>query len=316
LIAFGPLPSRRLGRSLGVNNVPPKTCTYSCVYCQIGKTETRRTLRSVFYEPAWILNQVEEKVRKAKKAGEPIDYLTFVPNGEPTLDSRLGIEITLLRDLNLKVAVISNASLIGRSDVREDLSKADLVSLKLDAVRELYWSKINRPHPALRLRTILDGILEFAHSFQGELIIETMLVKDINHDDDHLRELAGFLVKIDPAKAYLSIPTRPPADSWVKAPSEGTINRAFQIINDRYPNVECLIGYEGNAFSSSGDFKEDILSITAVHPMQRGAVEELLKRSGLSWDIVNTLVGQGDLCELEFEGNTYFMKSLRNRVST
>ena len=143
MITFGPVPSRRLGRSLGINNIPPKVCTYSCVYCQVGKTRRMQVERCPFYEPEGIFKSVRKQVLKAKKRGESIDYLTFVPDGEPTLDTNLGDEIDLLKSIGIKIAIITNASLIYREDVREDLMKADWVSLKLDSIRKASWRKIN-----------------------------------------------------------------------------------------------------------------------------------------------------------------------------
>ena len=144
MIVFGPVPSRRLGRSLGINNIPPKMCTYSCVYCQLGRTMKMQVERSAFYRPEDILRGVQNKVEKAKEAGEPIDYLTFVPDGEPTLDVDLGREIELLRPLGIKIAVITNSSLMWRKDVREDLMRADWVSLKMDSAREAVWRRPGR----------------------------------------------------------------------------------------------------------------------------------------------------------------------------
>ena len=128
MIAFGPVPSRRLGRSLGINNIPPKVCTYSCVYCQLGRTIKMKVERGAFYEPDEILQDVHDKVEKAREAGEVIDYLTFVPDGEPTLDINFGREIELLRPLGIKIAVITNSSLIWREDVREALMKAERIA--------------------------------------------------------------------------------------------------------------------------------------------------------------------------------------------
>jgi wyosine [tRNA(Phe)-imidazoG37] synthetase (radical SAM superfamily) len=134
MIAFGPVPSRRLGRSLGINNILPKICTYSCVYCQLGRTLKMQVQRQAFYEPGEIWSAVSDKVEKVRETGEAIDYMAFVPDGEPTLDINLGREIELLKRLSLPVAVITNASLIWRQDVRTDLMAADWVSLKVDAV--------------------------------------------------------------------------------------------------------------------------------------------------------------------------------------
>jgi wyosine [tRNA(Phe)-imidazoG37] synthetase (radical SAM superfamily) len=162
MIAFGPVPSRRLGRSLGINNIPPKVCTYSCVYCQLGRTINMQVGQSAFYDPGDITTAVQDKVKKATEVGESIDYLTFVSDGEPSLDLNLGREIELLRPLGIKIAVITNSSLIGREDVRENLMQADWVSLKMDSVREEIWRRINQPYGTLRLNSILDGALEFS----------------------------------------------------------------------------------------------------------------------------------------------------------
>ncbi|MEA3312102.1 MAG: radical SAM protein, partial [candidate division WOR-3 bacterium] len=273
MIIFGPVPSRRLGQSLGVNNIPPKICTYSCVYCQLGRTLRMQTDRRSFHEPEEIVRQVKEKIGKLRERDEPIDYVTLVPDGEPTLDINLGREIELLKPLGFKIAVITNSSLIWREDVRTELSKADWVSLKLDSVDQKMWRRVNRPYRTLRLDLILDGVLGFARGFKGELATETMLVKGFNDGAKRLEETAEFIARLNPAVSYVSIPTRPPAEEWAKAPDEETINRAYQIFKERIANVEYLIGYEGNAFAFTGDFEDDILSITSVHPMREDAVE-------------------------------------------
>jgi wyosine [tRNA(Phe)-imidazoG37] synthetase (radical SAM superfamily) len=310
MIAFGPVPSRRLGRSLGINNIPPKICTYSCAYCQLGRTIKMQVERRVFYEPDQVLRDVHDKVEKAKEAGEAIDYLTFVPDGEPTLDINLGREIEHLRPLGIKIGVICNSSLIGREDVREDLMGADWVSLKMDATRRESWRKIDRPHGTLRLDSILDGALEFARAFRGELVTETMLVEGINDDDGQIRDVAGFLARLKPATAYLAIPTRPPAEEWVHAPDEQVINRAYQILREKVERVEYLIGYEGNAFAFTGDVEQDLLSITSVHPMREDAVGEFLARAKADWPVVHNLVEQGQLVETAYEGRRFYLRKL------
>ena len=178
MIAYGPVPSRRLGRSLGINNIPPKICSYSCVYCQLGRTKKRQVNRTTFYDPQKVLKDVRDKVQEVKQRGESIDYLTFVSDGEPTLDINLGHAIELLKPLGIKIAVITNASLIWREDVREELLKADWVSLKMDAKAAEVWRRINRPHGTLNLQAILNGALKFAKRYHGELTTETMLGRD------------------------------------------------------------------------------------------------------------------------------------------
>jgi wyosine [tRNA(Phe)-imidazoG37] synthetase (radical SAM superfamily) len=162
------------------------------------------------------------------------------------------------------------------------------------------------------LDTILDGVKQFAKSFEGILVSETMLIDNVNYEDE-LERVANFLrglAKLD--KAYIAIPTRPPAEKWVKPAKEEVINEAFQAFSKKLGGnrVEYLIGYEGNAFTSTGNVKEDLLSITAVHPMREEAVTEFLKRARADWRVVEELLQQGRLVEIEYEGKKYYMRKL------
>jgi wyosine [tRNA(Phe)-imidazoG37] synthetase (radical SAM superfamily) len=307
-IAFGPVPSRRLGRSLGINNIPPKSCSYSCLYCQVGVTQGKMVEPRDFYAPEDIYQAVSEQLEKANSSGEPIDYLTFVPDGEPTLDINLGRAIDLLRPLHVPIAVISNASLLWHKDVRAAIGKADWVSVKVDSVVKGIWKQVNRPHEALRLDEILDGIRRFARQFRGELVAETMLIHGINDNDDSVTSVAGFLHEIGVPRAYLSIPTRPTAETGIWGPSELAVNRAYQILASSLPHVEYLIGYEGDAFAFTGDVRHDLLSITAVHPMRESAVREFLKRAKAEWSVVEELIAEGTLKEVDYLGNRYFVR--------
>ena len=309
-IAFGPVPSRRLGRSLGINNIFPKVCTYSCAYCQVGRTINMQVGRRVFYEPEKIQQAVQEKVEKVTKAGEHIDYLTFVPDGEPTLDANLGREIDLLKPLGIKIAVISNSSLIFRKDVREELLKADLVSLKIDSAIPRAWQLINRPIESLRLPEILDGALEFAKTYNGKLVTETMLIRHVNHYENQIIEIADFLAEAKPFKAYLSIPIRPPALEWVQAPRANAVNRAYQILKERIDRAEYLIGYEGNEFCSTGHIEQDLLSITAVHPLREDAVDNLLAHAQTGWDVVHKLINEDLIIKEQYEGSTFYLRKM------
>ena len=311
MLAFGPVPSRRLGRSLGVNNIPPKICTYSCAYCQLGRTIKMQAERCAFYPPRQILHDVQDKIDRAQKAAEGVDYLTFVPDGEPTLDVHLGREIALLRPLGTKIAVITNGSLLWREDVRDDLMEADWVSLKIDAVQQEIWRRIDRPYGSLHLAAILEGMLEFASAYRGELVTETMLVANVNDSDSLISELADFVARLRPAQAYLSIPTRPPAEPWGQPPGEDAINRAYQILDKRVDEVEYLIGYEGNAFAFTGNVEDDLLSITAVHPMRQEAISAFLVQAGADWAVVRRLVAQQQLVETEYRGTKFYLRKLK-----
>lgn len=313
MIIFGPVPSRRLGRSIGINNIPPKVCSYSCIYCQLGRAMRMTDTPESFYSPDEIYGEMLLKLRKLKTKKEAIDYLTFVADGEPTLDCYMGEIIGKMKSFGYKIAVISNASQLWREDVREILLNTDLISVKVDAVEHDIWKKINRPYKTLDLSLILDGISEFAAMYKGKLITETMLIKDVNDSDAHIRQVASTLSKINPAIAYLSIPTRPPAESWVKPVGNNTLNRCYQLFDKKLSRVEYLIGYEGSAFSSSGNFTEDILSITSVHPMRKEAVEKLLQKDNENWQKVEQLLSDKRIIKTVFDGEVYFLRNLEHR---
>ena len=311
LIAFGPVPSRRLGRSLGVNNIPPKICSYSCVYCQVGRTKNMQNIRRIFYTPDEIAQDVEKKIREAKQKGELIDYLTFVPDGEPTLDINLGNEIELLKTLGIKIAVITNSSLIWRDDVQIELAGADWVSFKIDAVSQDIWHKVNRPHGALRLNKILQGIKEFAQSFKGELVTETMLLQGLNDDMAEIEKVSDFIAQIKPDNSYIAIPTRPPAEKYVVPPTEKAINLAYQVFREKSIPTEYLIGYEGNAFAFTGNVEDDLLSITSVHPMREDGVEEFLTKANADWGVIKHLKRKNKLVEVKYNDKKFYLRKFK-----
>ncbi|MDD2309474.1 MAG: radical SAM protein [Desulfuromonadaceae bacterium] len=305
---FGPVPSRRLGRSLGINTIPVKVCSYSCVYCQVGRTRTVQVARRRFCHPETISAEIERMVAEVRYRNEAVDYLTFVADGEPTLDINLGRMIELLKPLGIKIAVITNASLIWRADVRAELSLADWVSLKIDTINEELWRIINQPDPTLRFDALLSGLISFSKEFNGVLTTETMLLRGINDADVNLDPLATFLAELKPAIAYVAVPIRPPAEQWVAIPKAETLNRAVQIIGRKIDSVEYLTGYEGNSFASSGDAAADLLSITGVHPMREDAVRELLAKAHADWSCVEQLIGKNLIQETEYEGRRFFLR--------
>ena len=309
---FGPVPSRRLGKSLGVNNIPAKICSYNCVYCQLGRTIVCIADRRSFYKSMDIFRSVERRVKELEARGERIDYITFVPDGEPTLDKNLGETAGLVKNLGYPIAILTNSSLLYREDVKEELSVFDYVSLKLDAVTEDVWRIINRPHESLRLDEILDGMLEFRRHYRGKLVTETMLIDGIDYNKE-LERIAYFLKRLEPDIAYVAVPTRPPAEEWVKPAPETIVNKAYQLFKNMVKNVELLIGFEGTSFTSTGDPVKDLLSITSVHPMREDAIEELLEKTGANWDIVEELIAQGKLVKLEYQGKRYYMRKIPSR---
>ena len=310
-IAFGPVPSRRLGQSLGINNVTTKACSYTCVYCQVGKTTEKIIEPRTFFSPMQIQETVAARVEKLKARGLAIDYLTFVPDGEPTLDIALGESIDVLRDLGIPIAVITNSTLLWRDDVRTRLSRADLVSVKVDSVHDDAWRKINLPHHDLSLATILQGIREFTSGFSGTLITDTMLIAGINDDPASLSDTAAFLAGIAPRTAYIAVPTRPTTVKKTHGTDEAGLIRAHEIFTARLPSVELLTGHEVGEFAHTGDARSDLLAITAVHPMREADVRRLLARDQADWRLVEDLLAEGVLKSPDYDGERFYLRPVR-----
>lgn len=314
-IAFGPIPSRRFGRSLGVNNIPAKVCSYACRYCQVGPTTEQRVDPRAFFDPEQIRVAVAEHLGKVQAAGQGADYLSFVPDGEPTLDSRLGESIEALRGFGIPIAVITNGSLLWRKDVRARLARADLVSVKVDSVLESVWRRINGPHRDLDLDVILAGIREFAAEYRGTLISETMLVAGLNDSLESLTATAEFLAGIAPRTAYLAVPIRPPAVAGTHGPDEVGLVLAYGTYSARLPRVEMLVGHEVGRFAHTGNAREDLLAITAVHPMRESDVRRLLAEDGSGWDLVEALLAEDALRVVEHADERFYLRPV-NRGST
>jgi wyosine [tRNA(Phe)-imidazoG37] synthetase (radical SAM superfamily) len=305
-LVFGPVPSRRLGRSLGVNNIPPKVCSYSCVYCQAGRTTRLEVERQSFYEPIAIEQAVRARLEQSAACGERIDYVTFVSDGEPTLDLGLGEAIDLIKRLRVRVAVVTNASLLWRQDVRNALAPADWVSLKVDAVRQVTWRRINRPHGRLAIDDVLWGQIDFARSYVGTLATETMIIAGVNDYAEELEAIADHVGALRPGTAWLSVPMRPPAEPWVRPPGARVLDRARDAFARRVARVGSLTTREPDEFSGTGDVARDLLAIAAVHPLREAAVAELLRRAGADRSVLEALVEQRRLLPVDYEGERFY----------
>ena len=311
MISFGPVPSRRLGKSLGINNIPgDKICTYACIYCQVGATRHYTLDRQSFYSPEQIFAAVEKHLGKLQQMP---DYLTFVPNGEPTLDSPLEESISLLKKIGIPIAVITNASLLGDAQVRDALSLADWVSVKVDANDEAVWKKINRPHPKLTFESYKEGLLTFASGYRGLLATETMMVDGVNDGAELLQRNASLIATINPATAYISIPTRPPAMRSVKKPDEAAINRAYQIYTGAGLHSEMLLGFEGSDTGFTGDAREDILNMSAVHPIREETMGEILRKNGAESGLPDQLIRENVIREVIYQDKKFWIRNFSGK---
>lgn len=262
--------------------------------------------RRAFYDPHEVADAVREKLEDCRQRAVPVDYVTIVPDGEPTLDINLGRLIAELRSLGTPVAVISNGSLLDRADVRAELTLADVVSVKVDTVDEKVWRQVDRPHGALRLGPILAGLRQLAGEFGGRLITETMLLDGVNDGGPQLEALADFLGEVAPSAAYLAVPIRPPAEPWARPSTPEGVVRAFEAVSRRVATVELLAGMPPAPVATSGSLEQDLLAITAVHPLDEAAVVEL-GGGPEALEIAARLVVEGRLAAVPYRGRTFFL---------
>lgn len=309
---FGPVYSRRLGRSLGVNHVPYKVCTYSCIYCQLGRTTSCAITRRPFYEPREIINEVFRFINEAENA---VDYVTFVPEGEPLLDRNIGLMIMEIRRFSRKpIAVLTNASLLFLEDARKDLLEVDFVSVKVDAIRENTWRNVNRPCLNLSLRRVLDGIVEFAREFRGRLATETMLVNGYNTATEELELIADFIKTLNPWKAYISIPVRPPAEPYAVPPRPEVLVEAYLTFSGRLgeSRVELLNLPEPPEFRVHGDPETWLLNLVSVHPLRlEYALKALKDVVENPEDLVHKLSLEEKVRVVVFEGKEFIVRTYK-----
>jgi wyosine [tRNA(Phe)-imidazoG37] synthetase (radical SAM superfamily) len=314
LNVFGPVPSRRLGRSLGVATIPPHYCTASCVYCQLGRTRHMTINRFPGAAPEAVRAAVADALAAADAHGEPVDAITLVADGEPTLDANLGATLKALAGLGPIRAVISNSTLVDSPAVRAELASADWVSLKLDGASEAVWRTVDRPHGRLRFNAMIEGMRRFSTELSGTLVTETMLVAGHNDDDEHLHSLAALAASIAPATAYLAAPVRPPAEPSVEPPDEATIVRAHQAFAEQLERVELMLGLPEASIASTGDPVDDLLATTAVHPIEEAEATRMLGGGEHATDRLDHLVATGQLARSRYRDRTFVVRSYRRPI--
>ncbi len=308
MIAFGPIPSRRLGKSLGINNIPfKKLCSYSCIYCQVGPTEYITNTRQRQYDPSIIFREVQKHLQKLDDKSQP-DYLTFVANGEPTLDINLGQSIEKLKIFNIPIAVITNGSLLNDLSVREDLKSADFVSVKIDTADVKIWKTLSRPYSDICFDNYIEGLLKFSQEYKNKLVSETMLIQDIDDNYEIIKHTVELITQVNPSVSYISIPTRPPTISWVKAPYEDIINKAYQMFLENNLNAELLLGFEGTDAGYTGNAKEDIINICTVHPIREDTMQQLLEKNNADHSIVESLIKEQYIQKVNYKSKTFYVR--------
>ncbi len=306
-MVFGPVPSRRLGFSLGVDLVPFKTCPLDCIYCQLGRT-TDRTVRRKKYVPS---GEILRQLRAALKQGGRIDWITLSGSGEPTLHSEIGKIIREIKKMTpIPVAVLTSGTLLHNASVKAALSNADLVVPDLDAGSARVFRKINRPHPSLAFAAMVSGIKDFVSHFQGRVWLEVVLVKGVNDTPAELRRIGALASSIRPERVQLNTVVRPPAEKEAQPLTASEMRHArasMAKILDGIP-IDIVSQAQGaRTRHPIGDIEERIISWlkrrpATVHDLAAGtgtARGEIAKR-------IARLVRTGKARETRFGGTTYY----------
>jgi len=302
---YGPVPSRRLGRSIGVNPIPLKTCNYSCVYCQLGRTRRVTDAARDFYDRDVILREIGQAASEVGPDGA--DCVTFVGEGEPTLCASIGDLIQGAKELtDLPVAVVTNGSRLSEPGTRSALAAADTVMPSLDAGDESTFRQVNRPHPTYRIRDVADGLAAFREQFGGRLWVEVMLVGGVNDGEDALHAIREALDRVRPDRVYVNVPIRPPAEVWVRPPGADGLVRAQSILG-----AAIFIDYaESGGFSTLG-FDDPVAAVEAItrrHPMRDDQISDTLSgfSSGQVGAALAHLEREGRLQRVVYRGATYY----------
>jgi wyosine [tRNA(Phe)-imidazoG37] synthetase (radical SAM superfamily) len=321
-LVYGPVPSRRLGRSLGINPIPFKTCNYSCVYCQLGRTTHMTNQRQDFFPPNEILHEIKKALDpETGSSRNEIDFVTFVGEGEPTLCKSLGWLISKTKELaDIPVAVDTNGSLLYRADVRNELSQAEVVMPSLSAGTAETFSKINRPFRGIAFDAMVEGIERFSREYAGALWVEVMLVKGLNDSEEELSALKSKLKRIEPDRVYINVPIRPPAESWVVPPAKEAIVVAQAILSDL--NVVDITAEEQGEFSIEGfaNPEDAILAIIRRHPMREEQVIETLTKFAVAEGAVQEsllrLAESGKIKKVEYRERVFWLPAEEKRGQT
>ena len=299
---YGPLLSRRLGVSLGVDLVSYKTCDYDCVYCQLGRTAVKTAVRRPFDSPSIILDELK---RKLDSIEEP-DYVTISGSGEPTLNSDLGLIMLGIKELtDVPLAILTNGSLLTDEDVAVACMLADLVVPSLDAGDEETFKRVNRPAGGLTLGCIVDGMVSFRAKHPGQVWLEVMLVSGINTRDEQIEEICDLAGRINPDLVQLNTVVRPPAEAGARPVDEGTLARIAALCGAKVEVVSSSRG-SGAAIGMEAD-TEEILGLLARRPCTAGEISDALSlHPTIAVKVLAELVGKGVLYLKSTDSGEYY----------
>ena len=304
---YGPVLSRRLGFSLGVDLLPFKTCSMNCVYCQLGSQPKTTVRRKEFIPTEAILSQI----RAALQGRQRIDAVTFSGSGEPTLHSGIRRIIRgIKRMTGVPVVILTNSSGLINKKGRETLFEADIVVPSLDAATQPVFEKINRPHPSLTVEKIINGLVRFRREYKGRIWLEIMLVKGMNDGPSHLRKMKDAVARIQPDKVQLNTVVRPPAETSARPLSRPELERIKSHFGER---AEIIADFKTKGQSpAAGDISEAILATASRRPVTASEISLALgKPLGMISKHLVRLIRKGKVRPVLHKGLTYYEKNRR-----
>jgi wyosine [tRNA(Phe)-imidazoG37] synthetase (radical SAM superfamily) len=276
---FGPVPSRRLGRSLGVDLVPYKTCTFDCIYCDLGRTTFKTTSRRSYVSIDEVQRELDLTLSSLEK--KP-DYITLSGSGEPTLNQNMGEIIRSIKDLSsIPLAVLTNGSLLSIEEVRKDLVEADVVLPSLDAINDVTFQCVNRPHPSLKIEEIISGLIQFRKQHRGQIWLEVVFCRGINDDEEEVERLKGVIERIQPDRVQLNTPVRPPAEEFAYPLTTTQLEEIRKTLGDKAEIISEFATPLGEEFNSVKD--TEILNLIKRRPC---TTEDISRALGLRIDEV------------------------------
>jgi len=299
---YGPAPSRRLGFSLGMDIIPFKTCSFNCIYCQLGPTFEKTTRRKEYFSSKEILLEL----KKVLASGIKTDFITFSGSGEPTLNTAISKLIREIKKMtSIPVAVLTNSSLLSRKEVRKALLAADVVVPSLDAASSEIFSITNRPHPSLGIEKIIDGLVKFRKEFRGAIWLEIMLVKGINDKPSHLRKLKEAIAAIKPDRVHLNTVVRPPAEKFAKPLSVKELEKIRNFLGE---NCEIIADFKRKKQAPLREnLEEAILSLIKRRPVTLQDISSSLgKRQKETKKYLECLLDERKIKIVMYRGAKYY----------
>lgn len=303
---YGPVPSRRLGRSLGIDLLPAKICTYNCVYCQLGKSSAKTVKRRAYRNADTVIKQL----RQCLAEDIPLDCITLAGSGEPTLNSDIGRVISQIKKISaLPVVVLTNGSLLPDPDVRASLMTADIVIPSLDAHSAKLFETINRPHHFIGFDQMVGGIADFSKEFRGQLWLEMFIMEGINAALSDAEAFRPLVEKINPDKIYVNTAVRPPAETFIRPASSDRIHEFYNLL-DKQPQQDVKFTRYQPTDHTEGGIADDIFALIARRPVTK---EDIANGLGLAGDSVQTaideLLANGKIDAIEKNQQTYYRET-------